>query len=212
MATCFTYDSVGRHYIITARHVVHGLGAAGRLDIFRNGHWDPIPVRLVGKSEGDEDIAVLAPENILTPLHELVYGRGSFFYSQDIYFLGFPYGYQGFIPPEANNGLPLPVAKKGIISDIGSPARGHRRLLLDGHNNPGFSGGPVVYELQDGSRRTGVCGVISGYQIAPEEVVMKDTGFPTGMVLRANTGIVIATEMTVAIEIIAANPIGFPIA
>ena len=63
-------------------------------------------------------------------------------YGQDVYFLGFPYGLHGDMSALSND-LPFPFVKKGIISLFHND--GVNRIYLDGHNNPGFSGGPVVF-------------------------------------------------------------------
>ena len=67
--------------------------------------------------------------------------------SQDVYFLGFPYDLTndgGTI----NRNFPIPLIKKGILSAI--QVGEVKTLLLDGHNNPGFSGGPVVCQIVNG--------------------------------------------------------------
>ena len=82
-------------------------------------------------------------------------------YGQDAYFLGFPYGlkseYEDF-----NNNFPVPFVKKAIVSSLDTDKDCNRQIIfLDGHNNPGFSGGPVVFtELRKNVYK--VVSVISG--------------------------------------------------
>ena len=69
-------------------------------------------------------------------------GPGSWFHSQTVAFLGFPFGWDSGAE-SVNNGYPVPFIKAGIISAKadGPP----RRIYVDGHGNPGFSGGPLVF-------------------------------------------------------------------
>ena len=39
--TAFTLDISGKQYLITARHVVSGLGSTGTIDFFSNNLWVP---------------------------------------------------------------------------------------------------------------------------------------------------------------------------
>jgi hypothetical protein len=68
-----------------------------------------------------------------------------------------------------NDGYPLPYVKKGIFSALVFHTVPHT-MYLDGINNPGFSGGPYVYRLQDDKIPT-ICGVIKGY--IPHEIQVK---------------------------------------
>jgi len=79
-------------------------------------------------------------------------------------FLGFPYGLRSSIKG-ANGPYPLAIIKRGTIS--GSvpldPSKKANEILLDGYNNPGFSGGPIVYrDLNQSSVVMNVIGVVSG--------------------------------------------------
>ena len=108
-------------------------------------------------------------------------------------------------------------------------------FFLDGHNNPGFSGGPIVYRdlNQTGSPVFHVAAVISGYQpefepvrrpreLEPGEVVApKDQQYvvttpdgkkflmaEAGTYVRLNTGIVKGFDIKYAVELIRKNPSG----
>ena len=120
-------------------------------------------------------------------------------YGQDVYFLGFPYGYLGryhFGP----QGYPLPFVKKATLSLFDG-----KTFLLDGHNNPGFSGGPVVF-TEPFKHNYKVAAVVSGYR-AVEEPVFAD-GVASGLTYSYNTGIIIAHAIDWALDLIHANPIG----
>jgi hypothetical protein len=70
------------------------------------------------------------------------------------------------------------------------PRRAHAGAsLLDGHNNPGFSGGPVVFK-------------------AVEQPIFQGDE-ETALTYRYNTGIIVAHDIKAAMTIIQGNPVGF---
>jgi len=101
------------------------------------------------------------------------------------------------------NDLPFPMVKKAIISGFG-PKDGLDYFWLDGHNNSGFSGGPIV--LADSSQIPQIIGVVSGYQVAPEPILHE--GQRTPYYYDYNTGIIKAFNIKHAIDAIRQMPIG----
>lgn len=192
----------GKQYLVTARHIVVDLQPDGNIQVFSNGAWVPLPVQLVGHASGDVDISVMAPGRLLTPPNlpmEPISERARITYGQDVYFLGFPYGFLGeyiFGP----NGYPMPFVKKAIVSLFDGPV-----FLLDGHNNPGFSGGPVVF-TEPGANEFKVAAVISGYQAVREPVY--EGAVETTLTFQHNTGIIVTYAINPALELIRENPIG----
>ena len=202
--TCFTIDADNRQYIITAKHLVKSMAGRATVQIKHEEIWKCLEVNLVGHCGGDVDISVLAGGIQLSPTFPLLASRGGLTLGQDCYFLGFPYGLASDVG-ELNRDFPLPLVKKATVSTLDSAPR---PLLLDGHNNPGFSGGPVVF-LPHGGNPTelSVAGVISGYQWEFESVYMKDQKTP--LAYRSNTGIIVAYDIKHAVDLIGQNPIGF---
>ena len=84
-------------------------------------------------------------------------------------------------------------------------------ILLDGHNNPGFSGGPVVFCQNNHGNDFSVAGVVAGYRHAFEPVYKnkepEENELPIGY-YRVNTGIVLAYDIKYALNLIRQNPIG----
>lgn len=208
-ATGFTLDVDDRQYIVTARHAVETLQDSGVVDIFAHGVWNSSPVRLVGHASGERDISVLALDRQLTPgrLTMEPTSKGVI-YGQDVFFLGFPYGLLGkFLLTE--DGHPLPLVKKATVSLFQSD----EVFLLDGHNNPGFSGGPVVFTTP-GINDYKVFAVISGYKSVDQSVlaggqqVYAGAGQP--LVVSYNTGIIVAWAIDFAVQLARGNPIGVP--
>ncbi len=163
-ATAFTVDVDGQEYLITAKHVVQSLGGNDKIDIFGNGVWTPISVKIF-RCDDPIDIAVLIPPYQLTVNFTLPFEPVNIQFGQEVYFLGFPYGIQS--PVHGVNGpYPLALVKRGTFSGQIplDPAKKAVMILLDGYNNPGFSGGPIVYrDFSQPGYVMKVFGVISGF-------------------------------------------------
>jgi hypothetical protein len=209
-ATGFAIDYDGRQYLITAKHVVEGgfdVARPATIEIFHDNRWKALSVALVGEAKGPIDIAVFAPKIQLAPTHPLPPTTANAFLGQDTYFLGFPFGLQANIGA-LNRDLPLPLVKRAVLSAFLTEPDGTQIWLLDGFNNPGFSGGPVLY-APDARRPSSlnVGAVISAYRYAEASVL--EGGAETPLKYRYNTGIIIAHCIEHAIEVIEQNPIGF---
>ncbi len=199
--TAFTIEVGQREYLITARHVVESIQDSMEIEVFSNGIWTPLRVNLVGHAPGNVDVSVVAASRRLTPPNlPMEATHKGITYGQDVYFLGFPYGFLGkyIFGPE---GYPLPFVKKATLSQFDGKV-----FLLDGHNNPGFSGGPVVF-AEPFTLNYKVAAVISGYKAVQEPVYAG--GQPSNLTYLYNTGIIVSHSIDSTMEMIRANPIGF---
>jgi len=201
--TAFAIDIDAKQYLVTARHVVSDFPGQAAISVFSNSAWVELPVQLVGHAKGDVDISVLAPSRLLTP-PELALEPMSkgVVYGQDVYFLGFPYDFLGKYV-FGQDGWPLPFVKKATVSLFDGAV-----FLLDGHNNPGFSGGPVVF-VQSAGDPFRVAAVVSGYQAVAQPVYAGHE--ETALTYDYNTGIIVTHAINGALELIERNPIGFEI-
>lgn len=218
--TAFAFDIDNRQYLITAAHVVSGF-TDGEIKIFFKDRWTELPCKLVGSGKtkaGDvipqPDLAVLAPAYELAPRDLPLEARSKgLMLAQTIYFLGYPYGQMQNVPKELNRDFPLPLVKSGIVSAF-NMGENKDVMLLDGHNNVGFSGAPVVFvqnNFPPGEKNPFiVAGVVSSYP-APQEPVFDPGGNRTGHYVQTNPGIVNAFHIEPAIGMIQANPIGLKI-
>lgn len=212
--TAFMIDIDDRQYVVTAKHLVQD--SIDALHIFWDGNWQPLPVGLVGHCEGETDISVLYTNQ---DLPKMLYPEGSGLgiepdlkLGEEVFFYGFPHGWS--TPLSSGRGH-VPLVKRGIVSGFfGAPlGSGEESLLIDGHNNPGFSGGPVV-SVRNGQYK--VAGVIAGYRYSYQEVYGTDS---SGRVdesiivgyLPENTGVVVAHNIKPALDMIEKNPIGLPL-
>ncbi len=151
--TCFTIDIEDKRYLITARHVVDAIHSEDIVEISHKEGWLRIPVRLVGHGKGDIDVTARAPQILFGVTHPLILSMDGVMLAEDLYFLGFPYGLE--TKGNVNSDFPLPLVKRATLSSVqaGEP------MLLDGHNNFGFSGGPVARRGTEGEQT--LIGVIS---------------------------------------------------
>lgn len=206
IATGFTIEVDERQYLITAKHVVADASRAGSIDIFHDRDWIiNIPYRAVLVEPDVVDIAVLALNQRISPLLPITVGIKGAFLSQKVFFVGFPFGLS-INGRAVNGGFPLPLVKHGIIAAIaigdGEP------FLVDGINNPGFSGGPVV--IADNPTSPRIIGVVSAYKTEQQPVSYGGQEV-AALSARSNTGLLVAFETEYALRAIEKNPIGFPV-
>jgi hypothetical protein len=160
--TAFTMEVDRREYLITAKHVVAALKPKDDIEIYREAHWLPVPVK-VFRCDAPIDVAVLIAPEQLTYALSLAPNSADVLLGQDVYFAGYPFGLSAR-GEQIMGKYPIAMVKKGIVSLLGRE-NGADLILLDGYNNPGFSGGPIVYRL---AGKPGMpfflAGVISGFR------------------------------------------------
>jgi hypothetical protein len=168
-----------------------------------------VPVTTVGCGAGEVDIVVLALDSLLPAAEDWTGSGRDCFVSQDVFFLGFPFGIGSQTLTEEDN-VPLAFVKKACFSAIFRKEFGAQMLYLDGTNNDGFSGGPVVAPIV--GARLGICkvvGVVAGYKHRRRSVENEEGA--TEYFMRENTGIIEAYKIEHAVEIARANPVGLPV-
>jgi S1-C subfamily serine protease len=199
-ATCFAIDVDDRQYLVTARHVVAGIKSNDVVRLFHQSRWKDLPVRYLECPNTNADVAVLIPPFRLSNAGQIDVTSSGMFIGEEVNFLGFPFGLftEG---REATGDLPIPFVKRGIISGWDNEI-----IWLDGINNPGFSGGPVVVNVP-GSRRKQIIGIVSGF-LSVEEAV-KYRGQPTNELRSVNnTGLIKCWGIQTALEAIRQCPAG----
>ena len=214
--TAFAIDHASKQYLVTARHVVKGIDSGDSIRVFHEEQWKNLAVDVVGIGDGDADVAVLSCPIRISPSLDLTASQANLTYGQQVFFLGFPYRMDS-TGEKINRGLPLPFVKSGIVSafEFGDVSK----IYLDAHGNPGFSGGPVVFAPMGGSATDlRVAGVVAHYPTPLQPVVDQNRntitdpeGKPAGLYVQENPGILVAIGIRHVIELIEANPIGFPL-
>lgn len=197
--TTFTLTAKDRQYLITAKHIfkVVETGSVVEFDLF-NKDWKNVKGVLTHHPNPKIDVSIVdigrkiitdATDNDFIPTsQDLVIG-------QDLAMLGFPYGL--FTAPGERTSYPTPFVKKAVFSAIDISEDFGGILYLDGHNNPGFSGGPVAF-FDYSKKKAYIVGVISGYipQNGLIETPFGDWNY------KENSGIVMAYCIEHALQII----------
>jgi hypothetical protein len=214
--SAFTVVVDGRQYFVTARHLFSDqelLTAPGDflfLEIFHGMKWNTVQCTVVGfGQDGNDvnDIAILALPFILTEYDLLVLGTQSLSLGQDVFFLGYPLARRGDVG-QMNNNYPLPYVKKAIVSMINFQTQ---HLVLDGINNAGFSGGPVVYRQVSGiDGRWHVAGVVTSREETREPVFHQKSENEAPYCVFQDSGLINCCPILIGLTIIKANPIGKP--
>jgi len=171
-----TFESAGRQMLLTASHVVEGVASNSEIEVFRHGATHRVPIGTVWHAPSGADVAVLELKSDLTARTTIEVGPPSkFFLSQPTYFLGFPYGLKNDAIT-LNDGYPIAFVKSGIVAGFETNSGISSPIYLDGHNNPGFSGGPIC--TVDKDHRVAVVGVVSemSYVDAPVFEGMEEIG------------------------------------
>ena len=91
-------------------------------------------------------------------------------------------------------------ARLAAMPQLGFP------MWIDGHNNQGFSGGPLCF-IRSGEEDVRVAGVVVAYQFITRPVIYSD-GRETDFVYQENMGLGLAWDILHCMEIIDRNPIG----
>ncbi|HEX9943468.1 MAG TPA: serine protease [Thermoanaerobaculia bacterium] len=208
--SAFTIEVDGKQYLITARHLMKGFRTEGEVDLWIEGRWSRIRVRAIYPAKDVVDIAALDAGRPVTVTFPLEPSAGGLTLGQQVYFLGYPdgLGTSGTVPAPPGFGE-IPFLKSGIISAMDSRDPEANLLYVDGHNNPGFSGGPIVF-WHSGSRSFRVAGVVRGYRNEALPVLKKkDLDDPEApayndLYTRANSGIVIGYDIRHIVDAIRA--------
>ena len=197
--TAFTVDFGSKQYLITAQHVV-GTTQLNSVQIESNSGWGDLQVDVVGHSLPEIDVSVLFPHRRLHDHRHPIKLPPSWEVSvgQDVYFSGFALGLS--TPSNMPDfPYPVPLVKKAMVSGFDQ-----YRWYLDGILNLGMSGGPV-FMMDDNTPN--VIGVVTSRHI--ESAIVPPTGGPDQPHIGMNAGIVTATRIESALDLMSVNPIRF---
>ncbi len=161
-ASSYTIEKNDKQYLVSASHVFEGSTEVNQLHIFHDNQWKNINVNVVFNSHKTGDTIVFALPHDISPRHLVEYGTEGVIMGTWSHFLGFPLDLAG-PGDDINNRFPIPFIKAALISSINGEQHGLNTLYLDGHNNRGFSGGPVVWSPDPAGKKPKIIGTISGY-------------------------------------------------
>jgi hypothetical protein len=226
----FSLDVDKREYWITAKHIITGAAhppygsvqmKSVSLRILDPGSpgekWLPVVFSVIDAGNDIDIVVLAAPKPLLdSPIASVVADSTGAFLGGDCEFLGFPYG--GGWRAKFDNGKSywMPFVKHCTVSAITNEDT--RIWVLDGINNAGFSGGPVIFRTGPDQR---IMAVVSGYHLEPTEVISTaasksvSNGVQTHEpaprskgTVNLNSGFIISYDISYAIDAIHKNPIG----
>lgn len=197
-ATAFTIDYQGKLYLVTARHVVAGLPDTNATLHVRQGEkWEDVhTLRTLYPPSREVDIAVFETgDKVSTPFQVTAVQKGvGAALGQQIWFLGYPWA----MGSRFKNGE-IPFVKRGTMSAVDHTDPQAVILYIDGFNNPGFSGGPIIY-WDLGTHTYGILGVIKGFR--DDTAKMRVNGAQVDTELVVNSGILVGYSIQHAIQAI----------
>jgi hypothetical protein len=193
--TAFNFDYEGKVYLVTARHVVVGVSASNAtIQIFRSGNWvDLHPVKTLYPPTSDAEIAVFETDEKVTQPYTVTLPAGGDgpTLGQQVWFLGYPRtGTKILLGSHFSNG-DYPFTKRGLMPAIDATNINATVLYVDGFNNPGFSGGPILY-WSFNAHQYKILGVIQGYEPDSAKVNGKQVDTP----VLVNSGIAVGYEIS----------------
>ena len=162
IGSSFAYPLNGYFCFITAAHVIENLKnkLEAEIEIYTNNIWKKIKVTPYFLDKNDIDIAILKTDiKVEEGESATELSAANLILGQDIYFLGFPYFDLKikYTASQFNSFFTIPFVKKGVLSKFDNT-----NIFFDGHNNPGFSGGPIVFwDYQEKKHK--VLGIVSSY-------------------------------------------------
>ena len=164
--TCFSVDYEGQEFIVSVGHLFKTElkdGSAVEVTLYLKKEVKKLTVKVYKPLKNTIDIAVLILPQKISKKESYDLG-GDCMFGQDVYFLGYPMFSGKMLFTRDINGQILPLFKKASYAGVIVSKDTVSNILLDGHNNPGFSGSPVIfYDYNDNKYK--VIAIISGYFI-----------------------------------------------
>jgi hypothetical protein len=184
-------------YFVTAAHVVENLTSGETIQLQRQEGWVSVVVKTVQRHPDNYDVAIfttIGPQSMPIEFNEelphLPIGT-------ELKFLGFPHGLTNSYP--SPTGFSTPFVRTAFFSGLYLDNE-IEYLVLDGFNNPGYSGGPIYGPSAFG--KLTFVGVVSGYRVehfSHSGVYQLDgNGQETALsnvYVKPNSGMVLATAL-----------------
>jgi S1-C subfamily serine protease len=156
--TAFLHSNENGSYWVTAAHVVRGTRAGDVVQFLRQDGWRDVEVKEILLEPNGYDVAVFSARNFGTTGVMAPVSVPGIHLGEELKFLGFPHGLKNTYPVD---GASTPLVRTAFFSGV-IAVNGLEVELLDGFNNPGFSGGPVYGPREGGE--PGVVAVVSGFR------------------------------------------------
>ena len=195
----FSIDYNEATYLISARHLLKDLKEGEVPQIFTKTGWKKVTSPPIFPKDKNVDIVAYKLSESVHPTLPLEPLEGKITISQLVYFIGYPHGLAS-VGPLGGKLVEIPFIKSGILSAVIGLNPNVVVMFIDGHNNKGFSGGPVVFKSAS-SDRFRVAGVIRGYK--PEDLPIFDNKVLVDKVVaEGNSGIVISYSIENILDVL----------
>jgi S1-C subfamily serine protease len=202
--SAFALDYKGKLYLVTARHVIEGVAKSDAIiEVRRSDKWeDHLTVRTLYPSSADADIAVFETNETAAQPFEIapmgIPTTAGVTFGQQVWFIGYPFGMSS-VMAKGSAIAALPFMKRGSMSAIDASNPDAVVFYIDGFNDPGFSGGPVIY-WEFTTHKYKVLSVVIGYK--PDTAKMMINGQQVDTNLLVNSGILVSYSIRHAIDAI----------
>jgi hypothetical protein len=208
--TAFTVEVDGHQYVITARHNLQKNDRDVEIRLFLDGKWKPFKAHAIYPKSDSVDIVALDVRQKVTIDFPVEATSGDILIGQQVYFIGYPKPSGAFLCSyggQSSNVCEIAFVKAGILSAFDFRDKDSVILYIDGQNNPGFSGGPIVFRhLASGNYR--IAGVVKGYSIEAIPVLKEkdlndfNAKAQDDLYIRGNSGIVVGYKINHIIDAI----------
>lgn len=200
IGTAFAYHHGERTFFLTAKHVLRNAMAGGFVYLKTPSNWKRFELSGTTAHPNGQDAATFGLVGFhITVEHEFTHenepGLGL---GQELKFTGFPHGLEN--TAASDTGYSTPLVRTAFFSGIViSPINKSRLLILDGLNNPGYSGGPIWAPGPTAQQPT-LLGLISGYRVEERGKSLvykkdKDGESPAdGLYVKPNSGMIHAID------------------
>lgn len=161
LATAFTIREKEKEFLITAYHVAeHAIDKnTNKVSlIIGKGILGTRIYEKITHIDEEQDIIICEAPKWMHREHLPLKSTFKMALGQEVMWMGYPKGFSGGLwLPDTKS--PIGIAGKGILGALNEPPKiKNKGILIEGVMNPGYSGGPVVY---NDNEQTHVIGVIS---------------------------------------------------
>lgn len=165
IGTAFVFQSKSGSFFVTAQHVLGGASVGSYIYVKKPNEWCKFEIIAIYAHPEKYDIAMFKLA-LLNPVVSHLFGHPhdpKISLGEELKFLGFPHGLENTAASKL--GFSTPLLKTAFFSGmIVESASGRSWLILDGLNNPGYSGAPI-WTRGAHDARPALLGVISGYRV-----------------------------------------------
>ncbi len=198
-ATAFLHSCDDKVAFVTAAHAIAGASVGDNLHLRLKNGWASLEITEL-ETDQRQDIAAFSLKGFITT-GSWKEPKIALLLAQPVVYLGFPHSMSGDYPGQAE--WVTPLAKVAHFSG-NVQIREASLMVLDGLNNPGFSGGPIFHQPYGvDSPTVGLVGMVHGFKFEQEQQgqVYRSTGVDgrasepeRGLFVRLNSGMILASS------------------